>query len=280
MADLTISIVTINNGGLLKDCLNSIYKNTKNISMEIYVIDNASTDGTREMITDNFPDVKVISLSKIDSFSGNHNRVLKIARGKNIVILNNDTIIKEGAFEKMHYYINRNNNVGIIGPRIISRDGSYQQSAFKFPNLRNFLWDVFFYRVNPEKSPAFYDGIKDITEAKDIDWLLGACLLIPGHIVKKVGLFDEYFSPVYMEDADMCKRVKDAGYRVVYYPEAEIIHHGSQTIKRQKALADRILIENRIRFFRKHYGIFYCFLARCILICAVLLNGIIKILKR
>ena len=247
MADLTISIVTINNGGLLKDCLNSIYKNTKNISMEIYVIDNASTDGTREMITDNFPDVKVISLSKIDSFSGNHNRVLKIARGKNIVILNNDTIIKEGAFEKMHYYINQNNNVGIIGP---------------------------------EKSPAFYDGIKDITEAKDIDWLLGACLLIPGHIVKKVGLFDEYFSPVYMEDADMCKRIKDAGYRVVYYPEAEIIHHGSQTIKRQKILADRILIGNRIRFFRKHYGIFYCFLARCILICAVLLNGIIKILKR
>ena len=126
MVDLTISIATENNERLLAECLDSIYKSIKNISLEIYIIDNSPNDRTKEMLAGKFPDVNVVSPLAVNNFASNHNQILKIASGKNVVILNDDTIIKVGAFDKMHRYLIEHPEAGIAGPRIINTDGSYR----------------------------------------------------------------------------------------------------------------------------------------------------------
>ncbi len=280
MIDLTISIVTSNNKQQLKECLDSIHDSIKGFSSEVYVVDNHSNDGTKEMVLNMHKEAKLIINNKTMGFAYSHNRILELAKGKYAIILNDDTVILRDCFKKMINFLQENPEIGAIGPRMEYKGGRYQQSAFKFPGLMDFSWNVFFYRINTKKAPAFYPGIEKVTEAKDVDWLLGACLVVPKHIFGKVGLFDESFCPLYMEDADLCRRIKDAGYDIVYYPKAEIIHYGAQTTRRQKPFMDKILAKNRIRFFRKYYGIAYSLLAKCVLICANLLNRIIKMLKQ
>ena len=278
--DLTVSILTKDNLRQLKECLDSIYGSSNPLSLEIYVVDNSTSSGTRDMIYNMYKDIKLITLEKEASFANAHNRVLKIAKGENIAVLNDDTVILGGAFKKMIDYLKKNPGIGVIGPKMKAKEGPYQQSAFKFPSISDLFADYFFNKIKPDnRLRAIYQNINLATKPKEVDWLLGACLVMPCKAIEAAGFFDEDFSYFYMEDADLCKRIKDAGYKIRYYPKAEIIHHGAQTVQRRKLFMEKALYRNRLKFFKKHRGYAYYLFSCAILYIATLCNIIFDIGK-
>lgn len=262
MTDLTISIVTQDNKQQLKECLDSIYASCKGLSYEIFVVDNNSSDGTRGYISNMHSNVKWIVNERKESFAHNHNSILKVAKGEYIVILNDDTVILDSAFIKMANYLREKPGIGLMGPRMVTKDKAYQQSAFRFPTLADLFANYFFNKITAEsKFTSLYKSIEHKTKPTEADWLLGACLFFPRQTINNIGYLDESFSYAYMEDTDFSKRTKNAGLKVVYYPEAEIIHHGAQTTQKRELFMKKILYKNRLKFFKKHNGYFYYMLS-------------------
>lgn len=278
--NLTISIATRGNKEQLKECLDSIYNSNESLSLEIYVIDNNSSDGTRDMISNVYKDVKLIANKEPMGFSSSHNSVLKMFNGENIAILNDDTIILKDSFGKMLNYLKKDPKIGIIGPKMKKKNGAYQQSAFKFPNALDLYADHFLTKIYPtSKLSALYRDIELTTNPKEVDWLLGACLMIPRRTINKIGYLDEDFKQFYMEDTDFCKRIKNKGYKIVYYPKSEIIHHGAQTSQKEKLFMRKLLFINRLKFFKKHYGHIYYIIAKITLYFSTTCNIVFDIVR-
>jgi len=210
MIPLSIIIVSYNNQALLKQCLQSIYSSPATV--EVIIVDNHSQDNTISFLQDAFPQVRLIANDHNQGFAKANNQGLKIAQGKNLLLLNNDTIIRDQALSKMVDYLESHSDVGLLGPKLLNRDGSVQiQGSLLGPHF----WNA--------KQPV------------KTSFLRGAALLFPRTVLDKVGLLDEGFF-FYNEDIDFCWRVKKAGYKVVYYPEAEIIHYGGKTSWRRQLM--------------------------------------------
>ncbi len=254
MVDLTISIISNNNRALIKRCLETIYENTKLVSFEIIVVDNCSRDGSAEMIRNNFPGVRLIENSEPDGFSANHNRALRVMSGRYVVILNDDTEVLPGCFDKMYDFMKSNPDVGCLGCRILCPDGSLQQSVYRMPTLSVLFYHAFFLNsIFPNSIRiASYRNWPHNTET-DVSFVIGACMMFPSELIRNIGLLDDTYY-IYFEDADICKKVLDAGRRVVFFPGAEIIHHGGASMKQVGEIALHNAYRSKLIFYRKHYG--------------------------
>ena len=229
--DLSIIIITLNNKKILEECIGSIKRNTKSISYEIIVVDNGSNDGTRSAIRSKYPDVILIENTKNLGFSGANNKGLNIAKGRYSVLLNDDTYIKEDAFGKLAAFMDSETGVGICGPKLLNIDGSLQRQGSL---LSAYKWR--------SKSPI------------EVGFVLGACMFIRMAGISKIGLLDENLF-FYNDDLDLCKRASKAGFKVVYYPDAEIYHYGGYSSK--KSLNMRLFVEGfrgGLYYCKKHYG--------------------------
>ena len=248
MIALTISIATANNKKLILDCLRSIYETTHNLEFEIYVVINASSDDSEAAIREKFPDVRFISNQKMMGFTHNHNMVMRRALGKYILVLNDDTLIGDGALKKMVNFMELSPDVGILGCKILNPDGSRQWSCGK----------SFSFRFEHFKSGMLRPLLpflpeQHFTQPEEVCWVSGACLLARAEAIREVGLFDENII-IYYEDGDWCYRMVQAGWKVFFYPHAEIIHYHGQTRKKNLARETFIIYQSRIYFFSKHYG--------------------------
>ncbi|MFH0731786.1 MAG: glycosyltransferase family 2 protein [Candidatus Omnitrophota bacterium] len=273
MRDLTISIVTRDNKQQLRECIDSIYSSLEGLSFEICVVDDASKDKTGELILNSYKQIKLLTNKKTVSFAYSHNRILKTAQSEYIVILNDDTVIFKNALKRIIAYLKENPQVGAVGPKMKDMSGNYQQTAFKFPNVLDLFADYFYNKImTGNKFSALYKNIQLIAEPKEVDWLLGACLVIPREVIEKIGCLDERFTPGYMEDTDFCKRIKNAGYKIIYYPEAEIAHRGAQSTQKRRLFMVKALYKNRLTFFKKHYGYMYYLFSKFILYTATVCN--------
>lgn len=250
MIDLSIIIVNTNNRKLLNECLGSIYKNTHKASLEIIVADNASVDGSQEMVLTLFPKVKLIANRVNEGFIKASNQGLRISSGRYICLLNDDTVTKESAFDIMVEFMDKNPNVGAcpdshIGacsPKLLNTDGTFQHQGGLFQKK---FW--------LSKNPI------------EIDFAIGACLLVRRKVVEKVGILDENLF-FYNDDIDWCKRIRKAGYKIYYIPDAEVVHYGGYSSKR--AFNKRLFVEGfrgGLYFCRKHYGNFVYHVYRLIL---------------
>lgn len=248
MKELTISIVTANNKKIILDCLRSIYATAKSLKFEIYVVINSSSDDSEAAIKKNFPKVKLITNQKKLGFTHNHNTVIKKAKGKYILVLNDDTIILDGALEKMVEYMEAFPSVGILGCKILNSDGSLQWSCGKSFNHK---FEYFKSGVLISILPFLQK--QNIKSTKGVSWVTGACLLVRSEAVRDVGLFDEKII-IYYEDGDWCYRMIQAGWKVIFYPQAEIIHYHGQTRKKHLARDTFIIYQSRLYFFSKHYS--------------------------
>ncbi len=267
--DLTISIINTNNRELLRNCLRSIYEGTHDITFEVYVVDNACTDGSAEMVAAEFPQVKLIRNQARLGFCANHNQVLRAGRGRYLLILNEDTVILPAAFDRMVEFMDNHPDAGILGPMLLNKDGSFQASFADFPNLLSELlamiglqavvYGAYFPSYPPQRSQ----------EPCTADWVGGACLMIRRQAMEQIGVLDEAFR-VYLEETDWCYRAKRAGWRVYYLPQAKVIHLGGQAWKQLDSLEEtqhrarrRLrLRKSTLLFFRKHYGWFSQLLLR------------------
>lgn len=255
---LSIIIVNYNTYHLTKQTIESIINKPIPFTYEIILVDNASSDGSIQELKEDFKSRKdfihIIENTANLGFGKANNIGMEQSSGAYILLLNSDTVVVEECLEKCMDYIERNQGVGALGCKIVLGDGSLDHACKRgFPTPKASLY--YFLKLD-RKNPMKY-GLYDALhlgedEMGEVDALMGAFMLMPRKVLDEVGLFDEdYF--MYGEDIDLCYRIKEAGYKVVYYPEGHIIHYkgGSSKKRRTKVIYD--FHHAMWIFYRKHY---------------------------
>ena len=251
-----ISVIIISYDGIdyIKDCISSVIDSLESTAFEVIVVDNGSTDGTVELIKDKYPQVHQINNESNPGFARAVNQGLETAEGEFILILNQDTKIINRAIPKLAERMKQDNQIGTIGPKFISPEGTLQKSARSFPRYRDLFYEFSGLTYLFPESKIYSNwkmGWFDHQTEKTVDQPMGAALMIRRRVFVKVGYFDTNF-PLFFNDVDYCRRVKQAGYENLYYPEAVVIHHvGASTRKRKAAM----IMESHwamYKYFRKY----------------------------
>lgn len=271
--DLSVLIANRNGRALLRDCIESINRGTREISFEIVVIDNASSDGSREMLEWDFPAVQVVRSETALGYGASHNLGFRHSRGEYVLILNNDMIVGDGALDKMMRRARAGDRVGMVGCRLRNSDGSLQPSCGRDGTvLRTIADDVFPFRT-PFERLGIREWMREWSHDRErfVEVIQGSCMLLPRSVFEAVGGFDESFH-FFREEFDLCRRVRDAGYQVLFYPDAEIVHLGGQSMKSIPVDAMEYFFDSRYKYFKKHSG--------PIAACAVVASGFIGVVAR
>jgi N-acetylglucosaminyl-diphospho-decaprenol L-rhamnosyltransferase len=266
--DLSIVIVSWNVEKLLAGCLDSIYASPPRCSFEIWVVDNASTDGTPGMVRERFPQVQLIENHHNVGFAAANNQAIRKSTGEYVLLLNPDTVVCPGAIDGMMDYLEGHPRAGAAGPRLLNPDGSLQFSCSPAPTL----WTET--RRLLHLPGVRYDGTYamaawDPTRPRQVEVLLGACLLLRREVLQKVGLLDESFF-VYSEEVDLCYRLMKAGWQSYWVPQAEVVHYGGQSTRQVAPEMFYQLYRGKVLYFRKHRGWFYTLVYKFILFIASL----------
>jgi hypothetical protein len=272
MKKLTIIIVNWNTNDLLFDCLGSLYSDLSidQDSLEVIVIDNNSSDKSVEMVRNNFNLVKLIVNKKNVGFATANNQGLCIASGKIIILLNSDTIMHSETLYKIKEFMENLDPLSAVGPMLLNKDGSIQNSTHEFPSLINQTIRAFnFHKLFPNskffgKEFMTYWDHKDI---KIVDYVAGACLCATKATFNKVGMLDERFF-MYAEEMDWCLRLKKIGGKVYYFPLAKITHLGSGS---SKLISESMFVEyfkSLFFFYLKHFPIY----KNCLLVFIQIIN--------
>lgn len=254
---LSIVIICWNDLKVIDDCLRSIYAGTHQVApFEVIVSDNGSTDGSVEFIRERYPQVQVIENRQNLGFARGNNVGIKASTGEWVHILNPDTVVHEGALDRMVAFAERHPEAGAVGCRVLNPDGSYQISARPFPSVRGSWLAALYLRplgyLADVLTPDYYTGWNGDTE-RVVDWQSGCCVMFRGSLLRQLGGFDEQFFYQY-EEVDLCYRVRNAGYTVRFTPEATITHLGGQSVGRFRLRFEIEKHRNRYRYFYKHFG--------------------------
>jgi N-acetylglucosaminyl-diphospho-decaprenol L-rhamnosyltransferase len=224
---LSVIILNYYSAGLVKQCLRGLTAAKLALSYEVIVVDNASHDGCLEAVAREWPEAKRVALPSNRGYAAGNNAGLRVAQGDYVLILNPDIAILPGTLERLVAFMDGKPKAGLVGPRLVNPDGSLQYSCYHFPS---FLLPLF-RRTPLGKLSLFRRWLEhyqmlawDHRQSKQVDWLLGACLLARRTVLSGVGLLDErYF--LYVEDTDWCRRFWAAGFEVWYAAEVEIVHY-------------------------------------------------------
>ncbi|MCS6834620.1 MAG: glycosyltransferase family 2 protein [Anaerolineae bacterium] len=270
MIDVSIIIVSWNVADMLLDCLESIEAaQTRHpaISLEVIVVDSASQDDTVARVRQRFPQVRLLSQTENVGFTRGSNLGLAQARGRALFLLNPDTLIIGEAISLMLAHLDTHPQVGIVGPHTLNGDGSTQSSRRCFPTRR-----IAFFESTWLQSLAPQRWLDDYTLAQaddratlDVDWVQGSALMLRRAVYEQIGGLDEAYV-MYYEELDFCKRAKDAGWRVVYLGQAQIIHHGGASSEQSGAWKHIHFQRSKLRYFRKTYGPSFAALLRSFLL--------------
>jgi len=252
---LSIIIVSWNTRDLLEACLKSVDAGRGGLNLEVIVVDNGSTDGTPNLLELDYPWVRLVARDDNVGFPKGNNIGLSEARGRFLLLLNPDTEIVGDALPKMVQYLERRHAVGIVGAQLLNPDGSIQSSRRRFPTLATgFFESTWLQSLAPQSMMDRYyaEDLPDDVES-EVDWLVGACLMTRREVLDVVGLLDEaYF--MYSEELDWCRRVKESGWKIIYYPDAKILHHVGKSSE-QAVTARHINYQRaKLRYFRKFHG--------------------------
>jgi GT2 family glycosyltransferase len=206
-------------------------------------------------VSERFPHVRLIRNERREGYGASHNRAIREARGDYVLVLNEDMLMQGDAVARMVRMARRLPRLGVLGCRIDNPDGSLQHSCFREPTLRSELFEaVFPFTVAGSRSPrrSKMDEWANDDES-DVDIDVGCCMQLPREVIAAVGAFDPGFF-IYREEHDLCRRVRDHGLRVVFTPDARMVHFGGQTTRRMSLRMALIQVDSRMRYFRKHRG--------------------------
>ena len=256
---MTLSIVIIcwNDLKVIKDCLTSIYAETKDIEFEIIVSDNASTDGAIEYIRQQFPEVRIVSNGANLGFAKGNNAGIRVARGKYVLILNPDTIIHDSALPKLVAFAEKHAEAGAFGCRVLNPDGTDQGPAVPLPTVVGTLlsapvlrWLGYFSAALLADRYPGWDG----TSPREIGRQSGCCILVRRDLLNELNGFDERFF-YHCEETDLCCRIWKAGWKILFCPDAVITHLGGQSVGRFPIRFALETFRSRYRYFYKHFGV-------------------------
>ncbi len=253
--DLSIIIVSYNSKDALLECLQSISENVQRLTYEIIVVDNYSTHPGKEDVLKSYPAVHWIGNQRNLGFSKANNQGIRIANGQHIVLLNNDTLVLPGAFEKMAEILNTRSNVGLVGGRLQDEDGKLQHSFGKRMNFINDFGRKVFTNLYVKHNNSWVGKYLEWThsEARPVDWVQGACLYFRREALFEAGLLDENLF-LYCEEMDISKRLHELGWAVYYTPEARIVHKGGVSTGPENYRALLEYRKSQLHFYKKHHG--------------------------
>ncbi|MCA9969970.1 MAG: glycosyltransferase family 2 protein [Anaerolineales bacterium] len=253
--DVSIVIVSWNVRALLRACLTAVARAREEAALEVIVVDGASADGSADMVTAEFPWVTLIACDENVGFPRGNNLGLARANGRYLYLLNPDTELQAGALAAMVAYLDQHPDVGVVGSQLRYADGRIQSSRRRFPSVLTGLFEsTWLQPLAPRRLLRNYYAL-DLPDDQtaDVDWVMGASLMTRRAVLAQVGGLDEaYF--MYSEELDWCRRIKDAGWRVVYLPTAVVVHHEGKSS--EQAVTARHVNFNRakLRYFRKFHG--------------------------
>ena len=260
---ISIIIVNWNTASLLEKCLDSIFNYAQNIDYEIIVIDNASNDASQKFLSQiqNQNDkIKIIFNEKNLGFARAVNQGTKIASGKYVLLLNPDTEIKKNTLENIIEWMGKNPHCGVCGGKILNPDGTTQPSVRRFPDLFSqslILLKIHQFLINFLSLRRYFVLDFDYSKTQEVDQVMGAFFMIRKETIDRVGFFDENFF-LWFEEVDFCKRVKETGWKIYYYPEAEIIHRGGASFSQVFSVKNQWQFnKSLLYYFKKHH----CFLS-------------------
>lgn len=254
---LSIVIVSYNVGNYLKNCLESVNETSKNLKPEIIVVDNHSTDDTHQMLQSYFPGIRLIKNYENFGFAKGANIGMRKAQGEFIFLLNPDTSVLECAVTGMLEYMENHPEVGILGPKLENPDGSLQHSCRSFPS-----WSVYFSnrqsilnRFFPSNKWSQKYLLKQIDYRKiqEVEWICGCGLFLRKKMLEEINYLDEDFF-MYIEDVDLALRAQKKNWKVVYFPQARVIHYQSKSVTQRK---EAMLVEHHrsmYNYYLKHFS--------------------------
>jgi N-acetylglucosaminyl-diphospho-decaprenol L-rhamnosyltransferase len=269
--DLSIIIVNWNVRDMLRDCLKSLKAYHGTLQIEIIVVDSASSDGSIEMLRQEFPEVRVIAEAENIGFVRGNNLGLEAAQGRYLLLLNPDTRVHHHALAILAETLDANPHIGIVGPQTLNTDGTHQSTRRRFPTLwlsmidntalAERLQDHFYVREMPD------DGVYEV------DWVQGSALMARREVYAAIGGLDPTYFMFY-EELDWCRRAKAAGWSVMYVGRSVITHYGggstSQVVTRKHVHYQH----SKLHYFRKFHGL----LAALFLRLALILNYTLQLL--
>lgn len=250
--DISIIIVNWNTKDLLLDCLSSVFDTVRKSSRETIVVDNGSTDGSAAAVARHYNQVRVIINASNQGFARANNLALRQMRGRYALLLNSDTVLTNGAVDTMREFLDHHPDVGICGPQLLNRDGSKQTSVGAFPTISSEFMSKklmrLFYPAEYER--AFRPKDSPYTETAEVDFVIGACMMVRKTAMDTVGMLDEDYFFLY-EEIDWCFRMHSNEWKVCHLPDVGIYHLGGQSMKEINLRARAESWRSRYLFFQK-----------------------------
>lgn len=256
LPDLSIVIVSWNTRQLLRECLESILGRPQGIACEVIVVDNASADGSADMVASDFPAAVLVRNPENSGFAKGSNLGLARSRGRHVLLLNTDTRVLDDALARLVRYLDAHPDCGAVAAQLVNPDGTVQRACTRFPNLRTLLFlDTFLGRWFPENRELERYFLRDWghADSRDVEQPPGNGLALPRRLFEQLGPLDERFFIFYV-DVDLCHRIHAAGLRCHYLSEARIVHHLGKSTE-QLASFGLILQTDRLRWYRKRHGV-------------------------
>jgi GT2 family glycosyltransferase len=255
--DLTICIPVFNEVDLTLDCLASVPAAAGDLCVQVIMIDNGSSDGTSQKVGQNFPEVEIIRNETNRGFACAVNRGLERALASKILILNNDTRLLPDSLQPLTTYMGENSSLGILGPRLVGEDGKLQNSIAAFPTLTEIFIGKWILRI---LFPRRYSGKgTKIYVPTEVESVVGAAILVRREMLDQIGLFDERFF-FFFEETDLCRRAKQSGWKVCFFPGIEVVHKGGGSVRKYDSLKSIEYIRSLFLYFHKSERKKYLFL--------------------
>ncbi|HLB25801.1 MAG TPA: glycosyltransferase family 2 protein [Nitrospirota bacterium] len=274
---MQVSVITINNSNpeLILGCLESVYTTAGGLDVEAVVVDNATTDGSIEAVRARFPQARIIVNDKKEGFSANNNKGLRAAKGEFLMLLNDDTVVHEGALEMMAGFLEAHPEAGAAGAMLINPDGTPQFTGRGTPGIgAAVMISLGLHRLFPDNpvTSKYYMKKGSYSEAEEVESVNGAAMMVRREALDKAGYLDEGFF-LFCEDVDWSIRIREAGYKLFFLPGARITHfRGSSTGGRR---AVKIYHKSLMRFYRKHYAKKHVFLVNWLVYLGIFIRFLI-----
>lgn len=280
--DLSIIIVNFNTEKLTLDCLKSIYKSVTSYNIEVFVVDNASSDSSVEAINKHFPQVNLIQNNENVGFSKANNQAIKLSIGRYVLLLNSDTILNKDTLQAMISYMDEQPSVGASGCEVNLSNGQLDKACHRgFPTP-----EASFYYMsglakkfpNNPKYNLYHKSYLNMKEIHEIDCLVGAFMMVRKEVVEQVGMLDETFF-MYGEDIDWCYRIKESGWKITYNPTVSIIHYKGASSKKKPYKIVYEFHRAMYIFHKKHYEKKYSFIENNCIYAGIAIKFLVELLK-
>ncbi len=265
--DLSIVVLSWNTKTLLGECLDAIDKGRGGLAVEVIVIENASVDGSGDLVAATYPWVRLERNSENVGYARGVNQGIRLAEGRYVCLLGSDTRVATDALPALVAFLVQHPDVGAVAPRLMNLDGSVQRACMRFPRLATvFIWDTFLQRWFPNaKELRRYQYLEwDHRGTRQVEQPPGTCLVVPRAVIDQVGLMDEKLW-LFFNDVDWALRITRAGFQLWYLDDVAVVHHLGGSTRRYSDFGAE-WHRNRIAFYRKHWGFVGAFLTKCVLV--------------